>query len=131
MSDAPSSMPLDLESFEAFWPHYLGEHRSPSNRLLHYTGTSVALGLILTGLLTLQWKLLLLAPLLGYGSAWIGHFFIEKNKPASFNYAKWSFFGDVKMLHYFVTGKIGNELIRLYGSTHPDESAPLLQTSEG
>ena len=116
-----------IETFEEFWVFYVGEHRSPLNRFLHYLGTGSAILLAAYTVLTLSnILLLLLVPLIGYGNAWIGHFFVEKNKPASFKYPLWSFFGDLKMLAYGVTGRMGKEVVRLYGSTHPAPDAPRL-----
>ena len=36
-------------------------------------------------------------PLLGYGFAWVGHFFYEKNHPATFTYPTFSLLGDFRM----------------------------------
>jgi len=117
----------EIDSFSEFWPFYVGEHRSPINRLLHYVGTSSALMIITYTAITLSNAyLLLLAPIIGYGNAWIGHFFVEGNKPASFKYPLWSFFGDLKMLGYAVSGRMDKEMIRLYGSVHPEADAPRL-----
>ncbi|MEE2828222.1 MAG: DUF962 domain-containing protein [Myxococcota bacterium] len=119
-----------IQTFAEFWPFYLGEHRSPLNRALHYLGTSAALSIVLYAALSGRPLLGLLALLAGYGPAWIGHFFIEKNRPASFSYPAWSFRGDLKMVGYFLTGRMGREITRLYGSRHPAEDAPLLTTSD-
>jgi hypothetical protein len=40
----------------------------------------------------------IIMPICGYGFAWIGHFFFEKNKPASFKHPLWSFIGDIRMM---------------------------------
>ena len=53
-----------------------------------------------------QLKLLWFLPVLGYGFAWVGHFFYEKNKPATFKYPFYSFIGDWVMLWHVLTGKI-------------------------
>ena len=114
-----------LESFKEFWPYYVGEHRNPTCRLVHYIGTT---GVFLFGglaALTLNPWLLLVIPVFAYGFAWFGHFFIEKNRPATFSYPLWSLFGDFKMYWYFLNGKMNAEVIRLYGHYAPDADAPL------
>ena len=113
-----------IQSFEEFWAFYVGEHRSPLNRFLHYVGTSAGLALIAIAVATQVWWLLALAPIFGYGHAWVGHFWVEKNKPASFAYPGWSFMGDLKMLAFALMGRMGDEVVRLYGSRHPTPDAP-------
>lgn len=112
-------------SFSEFWPYYLGEHRHPVNRGLHYLGTSSALLLLGYLILNGRWWLLLLGVVIGYGPAWVGHFFVENNKPASFRYPLWSFLADLKMLSLKLSGRMSAELTRLYGSPHPAADAPL------
>ncbi len=48
---------------------------------------------------------LIAAPIVGYGFAWAGHFFFEKNKPATFTYPAWSLMGDFRMFGETITGK--------------------------
>ncbi len=115
-----------LQSFSEFWPFYVGEHRLPSNRLLHYVGTLAGLSLWVTALVKLNPWLALAAALMGYGLAWVGHFVIERNRPATFTYPLWSFFGDLKMLSFALTGRMGAEVTRLYSSRRPTRDAPLL-----
>jgi hypothetical protein len=100
-------------NFTEFWPYYVGEHRNPYCRLLHYIGTSTGVPVGIAGILTLNPLLVGAGFVMGYGPAWIGHFFIENNRPASFKYPLWSFFADLKMLTYAVTGRMGEELARL------------------
>ena len=95
-----------IESFEDFWPYYLGEHRSPVCRGLHYVGTTLALLWLATAVATLQPVLLVPAVLSGYAFAWLGHFFIEKNRPATFTYPAWSLRADFLMYGKFVTGQL-------------------------
>src|SRR6266850_2656250 len=100
------------KSFDEFWPHYVAEHSNPRTRLLHLVGTAAALGCIAYFISVGKWWLLPLALIPGYGLAWIGHFFIEKNKPATFQYPLWSFMGDYKMIWMMLTGRIGDEAVR-------------------
>ncbi|MCB1326186.1 MAG: DUF962 domain-containing protein [Spirochaetales bacterium] len=98
-----------ITSMREFWPFYLNEHANPTNRLLHYIGSTLVLGVIAAGILVNPW-LLLLAPVVGYGFAWVGHFFIEKNRPATFTYPFRSLLSDWIMYGCMLTGRIGREL---------------------
>ncbi len=100
-------------SFAEFWPHYVAEHSHPRTRLLHLVGTSIALGIVVYFTVAGKWWLFPLALIPGYGMAWIAHFFIEKNKPATFQYPLWSFIGDYKMIWLMLTGRIDGEVERL------------------
>lgn len=102
-----------FNSFEEFWPFYLGEHANPVNRRMHQAGTTAALTVFAAGVVLRRPRLMLAAPLFGYGPAWVGHFFVEKNKPASFGYPLWSFIGDFKMNALMWSGKLDAELDRL------------------
>ena len=99
-------------SFSEFWPHYVAEHSRPHTRLLHLIGTAIALGCVVFFITIGWWWLFPLALIPGYGAAWIGHFFIEKNKPATFQYPLWSFIGDYKMIWLMLTGRMGEEVER-------------------
>lgn len=120
------TMTEEPRSFEEFWPHYVGEHRKPLCRLIHYVGGVAALGMIGYSLATGRLMLLLLVPVLGYGFAWTAHFWIEHNRPATWGYVLWSARGEFKMLWLGITGQMGREVERLFGSTDPDPDAPLL-----
>jgi len=115
-----------LPTFEAFWPYYLGEHRMPACRGVHYVGSLAAPLTLVAALTTGNLWLLLLIPICGYGPAWVGHFIIEKNRPATFTYPLWSLLADYKMVFYALTFRIRPELTRLYGSHAPAPDAPLL-----
>ncbi len=95
------------QTFHDFYPFYLGQHRHPVCRALHFVGSSIVLALLLTLLITHDWWLAWLIPLSGYGFAWFGHFFFEKNRPATFTYPLYSFAGDWVMYVQLLTGKIG------------------------
>lgn len=98
-----------LKSFSEFWPYYLGEHRLPRNRLLHYFGTFFSTVLLVWVLLSQNWWLIPLVLVTGYGPAWIGHFFLEKNRPATFIYPFWSLAADYKMFYFALTGRLKQE----------------------
>ena len=104
----------NFESFDDFWPYYLGEHSDPTNRALHVAGTVAAAATLGVAAATRKPKLALLAPFIGYGAAWIGHYMIEKNSPATFKHPFWSLRGDFKMTGLTLTGQIDDEL-RRYG----------------
>ena|ERR1043166_1418482 len=95
-----------FKTFAEFWPYYLGEHRQPATRFLHYLGTVIALGSVILLVIIGKWWLFPLAFVPGYALAWVGHFFIEKNRPATFTYPLWSFMGDWKMLALMLTGRL-------------------------
>lgn len=142
-------------SFSEFFPYYLGEHRNPTCRILHFFGTAgflvavgaalwsrpqqfglalvamVALGLIgdlierrrsaapallamiIAGAVAQPW--ILLGVVWAYLFAWVGHFKIEHNRPATFVYPLWSLLGDFKMWSLMARGRLwsGDPLVEL------------------
>jgi len=102
-----------FQPFAEFWPFYLGEHSATANRWLHFVGTSLALLQIIYGLATQRLWMLLTALVTGYAFAWIGHFFLGKNKPATFTYPWFSFMGDWKMWALILTGQLKGEMKKL------------------
>lgn len=101
-----------LSSFEEFWPFYLREHAQPATRALHVGGTWTAAAVLLAGLVLGPWWLVLLAPVLGYGCAWLSHMLIERNRPATFTYPLWSLRGDLLLAWLAAVGRLGAELQR-------------------
>lgn len=92
-------------SFKEFYPYYLKEHKLPRTKLLHFCGTFGAIIFVLTALITTTPVFLIYALLSGYGAAWVSHFFIEKNKPATFKYPIYSLMGDFKMFYEVLLGR--------------------------
>lgn len=88
-------VPDKYTTFREFYPFYLSQHQNSVCRLLHFIGTSIIIVLLIFYVNTA--KDLLLIPFVGYGFAWIGHFFFEKNKPATFKYPIYSLMGDFVM----------------------------------
>ncbi|MEO0367196.1 MAG: DUF962 domain-containing protein [Pseudomonadota bacterium] len=94
------------QTYEDFFPFYLTEHSKETTRWFHYIGTSFALICFALFLTSLDY-IYLLAGLVGaYGLAWISHFFVEHNKPATFKYPFWSYLADHHMLWLALTGRI-------------------------
>lgn len=93
--------------FADFYPYYLGEHRHPVCRRLHFVGSAlilVLLAFVLARVIS-PWALVAV-PVIGYGFAWIGHFFFEHNRPATFTYPFYSFLGDWAMFRDMLIGRI-------------------------
>lgn len=95
-----------IQTYEDFWPYYVSEHRDPTCRKLHFVGTSLVMAMATNPLL---WPAL---PVAGYGFAWVGHFFFEKNRPATFDYPLWSLRADFRMWKKIATGHMDAELAR-------------------
>lgn len=103
----------DFRSFEEFWPFYVKEHQKKSTRLLHFLGTTGAMACVAGGLLTKRRWLLAVAPVVGYGPAWVGHFFLEGNRPASFDYPLYSLRADLVMWTKMVRFQMTDEVERI------------------
>jgi hypothetical protein len=106
--------PMDRESFEKFWPFYVGEHLNPLNRRLHFVGSALALLLILSAVVGREPMLLLAAPIAGYFFAWLGHFAVEGNRPATFKAPWLSLRGDGRMFRLMLMGQMQAEVERLF-----------------
>ena len=102
----PTSVDKKFTSFSEFYPFYLSEHSNQTSRRLHFVGTSTALFLLVCALALSSPSLILVALLQGYAFAWVGHFFFEHNRPATFKYPFYSFAGDWRMWADILTGKI-------------------------
>jgi hypothetical protein len=95
-----------FNSFADFWPFYLGEHSKPTTRWLHCLGTLTAIASLIVLIAWGKWWWFPLALVPGYAFAWTAHFFVEKNRPATFKHPLWSFMGDWKMLALMLTGRL-------------------------
>ena len=99
-------MRKQYSSFGEFYPDYLAEHTDPVCRRLHFVGSTLVLATLGAAALTRDWRWLIPAPLVGYGFAWVGHFFFEHNRPATFGAPLYSFLGDWRMFGEMLTGRI-------------------------
>ena len=93
-------------SFSEFYPFYLEEHSNRVCRMLHFVGSCLVLAVISFVVWSAEFKWLWLVPMVGYGFAWVGHFFFEHNKPATFKYPFYSLMGDWVMWKDILIGKV-------------------------
>jgi hypothetical protein len=100
MSDAKP-----FRTFDDFYPFYLSEHSNRTSRRLHFIGTSLSITMLVAALATRWWWLIPAALVQGYAFAWVGHFFFEHNKPATFKYPRLSFMGDWRLWWEILSGR--------------------------
>ncbi|CAI8770726.1 DUF962 domain-containing protein [Pseudomonas brassicacearum] len=95
-----------FNTFAEFYPYYLGEHSNSTCRRLHFIGTSLVILVFVMALFVGSGWLWLALPVAGYGFAWVGHFFFEKNRPATFQHPLYSLLGDFVMYRDMLLGKV-------------------------
>ncbi|HEX8097383.1 MAG TPA: DUF962 domain-containing protein [Pyrinomonadaceae bacterium] len=105
-------MKREFGSFDEFWPYYVAEHSKPATRALHALGTTAGMACAAALLASGRWKLLPLAFVPGYAAAWAGHFFVEHNRPATFEHPLWSLMADYKMVALMLSGGMEEEVGR-------------------
>ncbi len=96
-----------FSSFDEFYPYYLQEHRRLGTRISHFIGTSLFFVWLASAIISLAPMHVLYGAISAYFFAWLGHFFIEKNKPATFQYPLWSLRGDFKLYFQIIAGRQG------------------------
>ena len=94
-----------IGTYAEFYRFYLSEHQHPTSRKLHFVGTLLLFVILFYSLIIGRYSCLWVIPVVGYGFAWVGHFFFEKNKPATFRYPLWSLASDFKLFFEILTGK--------------------------
>ena len=102
----------EMKTFAEFWPFYVREHSRPATRALHAAGTITGTALFVALAATGRWRWLPLALAPGYAAAWVGHFFVEHNRPATFKHPLWSLLGDYKMVALMLAGRMNEEVAR-------------------
>lgn len=106
---------MRIQNYAEFWDFYIREHSKPLTRWLHFIGTLLATLLFIWFIWRGTWYYFPICLVVGYGFAWISHFFVEKNKPATFKYPLWSFVSDYKMMFLMIVGKMNREVERVLG----------------
>ena len=94
-----------FQTLKEFYPYYLKEHLNPTCRILHFIGTGLLFIILFASIWLSNYWLLILIPFVGYGFAWVGHYFFEKNKPATFQYPFFSLASDFLMFFDLLKGK--------------------------
>ena len=92
--------------FADFYPYYLSQHSSRACQRLHFAGTTLGLLALLHAFSTLNFWWLLAGLAAGYAFAWVGHYFFENNRPATFAHPLYSFLGDWVMWKDMLSGRI-------------------------
>jgi hypothetical protein len=93
-------------NFNEFWPYYLSEHKNVVNRRLHFVGTTLVNAVLVAAAIAGEPRWLFACPFAGYGFAWVGHFLVEKNRPATFRHPLWSLMGDYRMYAWMLRGRL-------------------------
>jgi hypothetical protein len=96
----------DYAGFRDFYRFYLGEHSNRTCRRLHFIGSCLVLLTVVAAIVLRDARWLLLAPLAGYGFAWVGHYAFEKNRPATFEHPLYSLLGDWVMFWDVLRGRV-------------------------
>src|SRR5450432_3124013 len=95
-----------FRKFGDFYPFYLGEHANRTCRRLHFAGTSIAAALLIIAVVMRSGWPVAVAIVQGYAFAWVGHFFFEHNKPATFKHPIFSLMGDWRLWWDILSGKL-------------------------
>jgi hypothetical protein len=114
-----------FSTLQEFWPFYVSEHSKAGTRALHFLGTTLLLILVVLAITTRTGSYLAAGIIAAYGFAWVGHFLIEKNRPATFRYPFYSLMGDFKMYGLMWRGKMEAELQRIMLSSSGEQRSAL------
>jgi hypothetical protein len=75
-----------IDNYAEFWDFYVLEHSKPMTRYFHFVGTSLGMVIVAWFVKGGDYIYIPLGFVVAYAFAWFSHFFIEKNKPATFKY---------------------------------------------
>jgi len=103
-------MEHSFKSLKEFYPYYLTEHQDKTSRTLHFIGTGLFICLFVYAIVSSTWWLVLASIVCAYAFAWVGHFFFEKNKPATFVYPFFSLASDFIMFFHILTGQLPDKM---------------------
>ncbi|MBW2458107.1 MAG: DUF962 domain-containing protein [Deltaproteobacteria bacterium] len=118
----------EMATFDDFWPHYVRSHSKRSTRLLHALGVGAAASAVMVGLASRRrWLLALtpaLAPVLGYGPAWLGHLVFEGNRPCTFDHPLWALRAGLRMVGMMAAGTMADEVAKVVVDGEDDTATP-------
>ena len=100
---------MEIQTFADFWPFYIRAHSQPLTRLLHATGSVLAIVMLGVAFAISLW-FLIAVPIIGYAFAWYAHFFVEHNKPATFGHPFFSLAADYRMTFLMMAGRMNEEV---------------------
>ncbi|AGC48935.1 hypothetical protein MYSTI_07663 [Myxococcus stipitatus DSM 14675] len=109
-------MSKPIQTYGEFWHFYLREHSLPVTRRFHFVGSSLGVATAVAAIVTGRAALIPVALVSAYGFAWFSHFFIERNKPASFKYPLWSFISDFRMAGLMAVGQLDGHMERAFAN---------------
>jgi len=121
---------MTYANFEEFWPDYVRAHSTKLNRTLHVVGMGLALACVAAAITKKRPWLLLGAPLFGYGFAWAGHFFVEKNMPETFSHPLYSLRASALLFWKTISGSMEAEVARILRSEEDDAARAASPTAE-
>ena len=107
-----------VSNFTDFWPEYVRAHSQLGTRVIHLAGTLAGWTLLLAAIALRHWWWVAVALLVSYALAWISHFFVEHNRPATFEHPLWSWWADQKMVALMLAGKMEDEVRRCRAITN-------------
>jgi hypothetical protein len=99
-----------FHTLQEFWPYYVREHRQAGTRCLHFIGNTNLLLWLVIALVRWNIWIVLWAVVSSYTIAWIGHFFVERNIPATFRYPLKSALCDMRMYYKMWRGEMDAEV---------------------
>lgn len=104
-----------FRTLSEFWPYYVREHSKSLTRNLHFVGNTNLFLWLLLALIRRSPKLGVFAVVSSYALAWIGHFFVEHNIPATFKYPIMAGMCDMIMYYKMWNGEMDAEVEKYVG----------------
>lgn len=121
---------MTYANFDEYWPDYVRAHSTKLNRTLHCIGIGLALACVAAAIKKKRPWLLLGAPVFGYGFAWAGHFFVEKNMPETFSHPLYSLRASGLLFWKTINGTMEEEVARILRDAEDEAARAASPTAE-